>query len=492
MGNGNARSGNRGPKNASNWQMEAIAKIPPHNKEVEEAVLGAILITKDAIDRVVDQLQPNSFYVQTHQDIFDAILTLYKTNSPIDLVTVVEQLRKKDLLESVGGPYALAKLTNNIVSSANIEAHAKILTQKWIKRQMSAFGGALWQKGFDAAEDDLEILEFAEKELFAITTSINKKNYSRLDDGYFEMVKRIEHLRRQEHHLVGIPSGYTELDRVTHGFRRGDLIILAARPSMGKTALALNLADNASVHSIKPTPAAIFSLEMSIDQLSERMLSRITQIPMELIVTGKMNDAEMDRFLKAQKEVARRNIYVDDTARSLFEIKGRARRMVQKDNVGLIIIDYLQLMEGGSEGNREQEISTISRGLKSLAKELQVPIVALSQLSRKVEERKEGDRRPRLSDLRESGAIEQDADMVMFLYRPEYYDINANEMGDSTKGYTELDIRKHRNGQLATILLQANLSTQDFKAYEQGEKPSQVSPQAWRPVQQGNEEHRLF
>src|SRR5215467_8339722 len=399
-------------------------KVPPQAKDLEEAVLGAIMLEKNAFDAVIEILKPECFYVEAHQLIFKAMQSLANKSQPIDILTVAEELRTKEELEVVGGPYYVTRLTNAVVSSAHIEAHARIILQKFIQRELIRISGEIIGDAYEDSTDVFDLLDDAESKLFEITNNHLRKNFDTIDSVLVKTIQRIEDLRHKNEDVTGVPSGYSSLDRVTYGWQNTDLIILAARPSVGKTALALNLARNAALHASKPTPVAVFSLEMSAGQLVQRILAAESEIWLEKIARGKLEEHEMKQlYAKGIQRLAQAPIFIDDTAAlNIFELRAKCRRLKNKHNIGLIIIDYLQLMSGASGGkntNREQEISQISRALKGLAKELQVPIIALSQLSRAVESRKEGEKIPQLSDLRESGAIEQDADMVMFLYRPE-------------------------------------------------------------------------
>jgi replicative DNA helicase len=393
--------------------------------------------------------------------------SLTTKNLPIDLLTVVEELKTSEELEMIGGPYYVTKLTNAVVSTANIEAHSRIVLQKFLQRELIRISGEVITEAFEESTDVFDLLDHAETKLFEITNNYLRKNFTDFHAVLLNTLDRIEDLRTKNEDITGVPSGFQSLDRVTFGWQQTDLIILAARPSVGKTAFALNLARNAAMHPTKPTPVAFFSLEMSAAQLAQRILSAESEIMLEKIARGKLEDHELQQlYKKGIERLTKAPLFIDDSAAlNIFEFRAKARRLVTKHNVGLIIIDYLQLMSGSSDNrntNREQEISHISRNLKSLAKELNVPIVALSQLSREVEKRKDGNKMPQLSDLRESGAIEQDADMVMFLYRPEYYDMTTNEMGESNKGETHIRIAKHRNGSLETIKLRAVLAIQKF------------------------------
>lgn len=446
-------------------------KVPPQARDLEEAVLGAIMLEKSAFDTVVEILKPECFYVDAHQRIYKAMQGLAQKSMPIDMLTVVEELRLKEELELIGGPYYVTKLTNAVVSSANIETHARIILQKFIQRDLIRISGEIISDAYEDSTDVFDLLDEAESKLFDITNNHLRKNFDSIDTVLVKTIQRIEDMRNRQEDITGVPSGFASLDRITYGWQPTDLVILAARPSVGKTAFALNLARNAALSAVKPTPIAFFSLEMSSSQLVQRILSAESEIWLEKIARGKMEEHEMQQLYRnGVKRLQDARIFIDDTpALNIFELRAKCRRLKNKHNVGLVIIDYLQLMSGTGDkrnANREQEISTISRNLKGLAKELGIPIIALSQLSREVEKRKEGDKMPQLSDLRESGAIEQDADMVMFLYRPEYYNITANEMGESNKGETHVRIAKHRNGSLETIKLRALLHIQKFVEME--------------------------
>jgi replicative DNA helicase len=384
----------------------------------------------------------------------------------------------------------VTKLTNAVVSSANIETHARIILQKFIQRELIRISGEIIGDAYEDSTDVFDLLDDAESKLFEITNNHLRKNFDSIDTVLVKTIQRIEDLRHKQDEITGVPSGFPSLDKITYGWQPTDLIILAARPAVGKTAFALNLARNAALHPTKPTPVAFFSLEMSSAQLVQRILSAESEIFMEKIARGRLEEHEMKQlYKKGIDRLAKAPIFIDDTpALNIFELRAKCRRLKNKHNVGFIIIDYLQLMSGAGDnknGNREQEISRISRDLKGLAKELQVPIIALSQLSRAVESRKEGEKIPQLSDLRESGAIEQDADMVMFLYRPEYYGITANEMGESNKGETHVKIAKHRNGSLETIKLRALLHIQKFTEYGEDDFGGIGMPAggSWKPVQ---------
>ena len=468
-----------------------FGKIPPQARDLEEAILGAIMLEKSAFDVVVEILKPECFYIEAHQKIYKAMQNLQIKNLPIDLLTVVEELKFNEELEFVGGAYTITKLTNVVVSSANIEAHSRIVLQKFIQRELIRISGEIIGEAYEESADVFDLLDEAESKLFKITNNHLRKNFDDIGNILIKTINRIDEMRNRQDEMTGVPTGFPSLDKLTYGWQPTDLIILAARPSVGKTAFALNLARTAALHPTKPTAVGFFSLEMSSSQLVQRILSAESEIWLEKIARGKLEEHEMKQlYKKGIEKLSKAPIFIDDSAAlNIFELRAKCRRLKSKHNIGIIIIDYLQLMSGSADrnSNREQEISKISRDLKSLAKELQIPIIALSQLSREVEKRKEGNKIPQLSDLRESGAIEQDADMVMFLYRPDYYDVTTNEMGESNKGETYVKVAKHRNGSLDTIKLKAELHIQRFIEEEGG--GDNFNPNfgggSWKPVQGG-------
>ncbi len=443
-------------------------KLPPQNKELEEVVLGAIMLEKDKLSDVLETLPtPECFYVDAHQKIFSAIRRLADVGKPVDILTVTEELRRTDDLELAGGHFAVTKLTMNVVSSANVVAHAHIIKEKFIQRELIRICGQIVADSYEDKMDVFDLLDKAETELFEVGNAYLRNNYTSLQDVIVDTIKQIEESKNRKEDITGVASGYPSLDAITAGWQKSDLIILAARPSVGKTAFALNLAMNAAMHPTKPGGVAIFSLEMSSSQIVKRMLSAVTEVRLESITRGSLQDYEFEQINHRMDKLAKAPIFLDDQAGlNIFELRAKCRRLKTKHDIQLVVIDYLQLMHGPSEknGNREQEISKISRELKALAKELDIPIIALSQLSRGVESRT--NKVPMLSDLRESGAIEQDADMVMFIYRPEYHGITDNEMGEPIEGETHINIAKHRNGQLATVKLKAVLEYQKFVEVE--------------------------
>ena len=477
-----------------------FGKVPPQAKELEEAVLGAIMLEKGAFDIVVEILKPECFYLESHQKIYMAMKALANKQQPIDLLTVVEELKFREDLDFVGGPYYVSKLTNSVVSSANIEAHTRIVVQKFIQRELIRISGEIIGDAYEDSTDVFDMLDDAEAKLFEITNNHLRRNFDSIDSVLVKTIESIEYMRNRQEDITGIPTGFPSLDKLTYGWQPTDLIILAARPSVGKTAFALNLARSAALHPTRPTAVGFFSLEMSSAQLVQRILSAESEIWLEKISRGRLEEHEMKQlYKKGIDRLTKAPIYIDDSAAlNIFELRAKCRRLKNKHNVGIIIIDYLQLMSGSADrnSNREQEISKISRDLKSLAKELSIPIIALSQLSREVEKRKEGNKIPQLSDLRESGAIEQDADMVMFLYRPDYYDQIQNEFGESNKGETYVKIAKHRNGSLDTIKLKALLHIQKFIEDENTDTghPGGLPKEGnWRPVSEtGGNDAKMY
>src|SRR5690625_3030724 len=460
-------------RKSSDISSLVYGKIPPQARDLEEAVLGAIMLERGAFDTAVEILRPECFYVEAHQRIFNAMRNLSDKSMPIDLLTVVEELKVNGDIEMVGGPYYLTRLTNMVASTANMEAHARIVLQKFIQRELIRISGEIIKDAFEDSTDVFDLMNSAEKKLYEITDTHLRKNYTNIGDVLKQTLERIEILRESDEDISGAPSGYQHLDNITRGWQPTDLIILAARPSVGKTAFALNLALNASTDSKKPTPAAIFSLEMSVGQIVQRMLSMKSEVLLERISSGKMEDYEMKQLMvKGIEPLSETKIFLDDTpALNMFELRAKCRRLKHKSGLGLVIIDYLQLMSGADGGNtnREQGLSKVSRDRKALATRLDLPVLALSQLSREVERRRDSNKMPMLSDLRESGAIEQDADMVLFLYRPEYHDQDTDEMGESIKGLTQVKIAKHRNGKLDTINFRAQLDIQRFEEINDAE-----------------------
>lgn len=428
-------------------------RVPPQAVDFEEAVLGSMLIDNTAIGDVIDILSPESFYREQNKIIYATIKELFGDSQPIDILTVANALRTKAMLEAIGGEYYLIQLSQKVSSSAHSEFHARVIVQKYLQREMIRVASDIIEKSFDETTDVFDLLDESEQALFDVAHKNVSKNYESAEGLIKEAIQRIEEISKKEG-LSGIPSGFTGVDRVTSGWQPSDLVILAARPGMGKTAFVLSMARNIAVDHKRPV--AVFSLEMSSVQLITRLISSETGITSEKLRKGTLDDVEWQQLLTKVKTLESAPLFIDDTpALSVFDLRAKCRRLVAQKNIQMIIIDYLQLMTVGGQkqsGNREQEISTISRSLKSIAKELNVPVIALSQLSRAVETRG-GDKRPMLSDLRESGAIEQDADIVSFIYRPEYYDITEWADGEPSDGQAEFIIAKHRNGSLENVRL---------------------------------------
>ncbi len=428
------------------------AKIPPQAPEIEESVLGALMLEKDALTSVIDILRPENFYKEAHQEIYRAIVKLFNDAEPIDMLTIVNQLRKDGKLELVGGSYFLTSLTTRVGSASNVEFHARIIVEYAIMRELIAIANKVLQSAYEDSKDPFELLDQTEQAFFEVTDSHVRKNYCPVHSLLKEAITELEAKRQHKDGLTGVPSGFTELDRVTSGWQKADLVIVAARPGMGKTAFLLSVLRNAAVD--HGHPVAIFSLEMASLQLLNRLISAESDVEGEKIRKGSMAEYEWEQMMHKTSRLSKAPIYIDDTpALSIFELRAKCRRLKAKQDIQLIAVDYLQLMSGESikgSGNREQEIASISRSLKSIAKELHVTILVGSQLSRAVEIRG-GSKRPQLSDLRESGSIEQDADLVLFLYRPEYYGMTEDSENNSLTGFTEVIVAKHRNGALDSV-----------------------------------------
>ena len=432
-----------------------FGKVQPQALQLEEAVLGALMLDKDGLPAVMDILRPESFYTEAHQAIYKAITELFRGSKPIDLLTVTEELRKMGAIETIGGSYHLVELTNRVGSAANIEYHARIIAQKHIQRELIKVSTNIIRDAYEDSTDVFDLLDKAEQSLFSITETNLSRSFEGMNTLAGKLLKQIELLSQKKDGLTGVPTGFTELDRLTSGWQPSDLVIVAARPSMGKTAFTLSLARNAAMEFGKGV--ALFSLEMSSLQLVQRLVSMESEVGSSKLRTGQLEAHEWQQLHTAIEKMSKAPIFIDDTPGiNVFELRAKCRRLKAQHDIQLIIIDYLQLMTGGTDGhrggNREQEISAISRALKGLAKELNVPVIALSQLSRAVETRG-GTKKPQLSDLRESGAIEQDADIVSFIYRPEYYQIMEDENGNSTKGMASIIVSKHRNGALGEVNL---------------------------------------
>ncbi len=432
--------------------VNEFGKLQPQNLELEDAVLGALMLEKDAYSKVVDILKPDCFYNPENQKIYEAIQTLGSMSQPIDMLTVTEQLRVLGTLDEVGGPVRISRLTASVSSAANIEFHARIVAQKYLARELISFSSQIQSLAFDDSIDILDVLHEAEGKLFELSQSNLKKDVTRIDPVILDALKKLEEAGNRQDGLSGLATGFDEIDRMTSGWQPSDLVIIAARPAMGKTAFVLSMALRMAVN--YNTPVAVFSLEMSNLQLVNRLISNICEIPGNKIKSGNLTSQDWEQLHTRIRPLHSAPLYIDDTPNlSVFELRTKARRLVREFDVKIIVIDYLQLMNasGMKFGSREQEVSTISRSLKQLAKELDIPIIALSQLNRSVENRTDG-KVPQLSDLRESGAIEQDADMVCFIHRPEYYYKSGEDPeGKDIRGLAKFIFAKHRSGAVGDV-----------------------------------------
>lgn len=449
-------------------QKEAI--IPPHNTEAESSLLGAILIDTDAIVRVADIISVEDFYDERHQRIFEAIKKLYEKHSPIDVLTLSDQLKSSGFLDIIGGAGYLTELTNYVPTAAHVEEYANIVAQKAIRRRLIKASQTMVTFGYDEEKPIQDLIESAESELFQVSQQHVKQDISSIEDILAESFKRLDELHKDKGKIRGIPTGLRDLDNILAGLQRSDLIILAARPSMGKTALTLNLAHNIATKT--ELPVLVFSLEMSKEQIVDRMLSMESGVDAWNIRTGNLSDTDFEKIGQAMGTLSEAPIYIDDTPGiTVSDMRTKARREQHQRQLGAIMVDYLQLMSGGSrfgsDANRVQEISEISRGLKAIARELNVPVVALSQLSRSVESR--SPQIPQLADLRESGSIEQDADVVAFIYREDYYNPDTDR-----KNLTDIFIKKHRNGPTGQVELYFDRERQRFKSLDKRQASSHV------------------
>jgi replicative DNA helicase len=431
-----------------------IGKLPPQAVDLEQAVLGAMMLDKNAINDTLDSLNPNCFYEPKHYYIYKAIRELFASSNPIDLLTVTQHLRKEGELELAGGATYIAQLTTRVASAAHAEYHSRIISQKFIQREIIRMCSEVLREAYDETTDVFDLLNKAEGDLFKIAENNMKKNVDMMKDVVKSAIREIEIASKNSDGISGIPTGFRDLDKLTSGWQRSDMIVIAARPAMGKTAFVLSMARNTAVD--YNMGVAIFSLEMSSVQLVKRLIASESRISAEKLRKGDLAEHEFQQLHSRISKLATAPIFIDDTPGiSVFDLRAKCRRLKSQYDIQMVIIDYLQLMTAGGakgSGNREQEISTISRSIKEIAKELNVPVIALSQLSRSVETRG-GDKRPILSDLRESGAIEQDADIVSFLYRPEYYGLTQSEDGESNLGVGEVIVAKHRNGATDNVRL---------------------------------------
>ncbi len=432
-------------------KLKSAAKKPPSVPEVEMAVLGAMLLDNNAIPKVIEVLKPEHFFDPRNKIIFSAVTALYEANEPLDTVSLYEELKKENKVEDAGGAAYLGKLSQDISSAANIDYHSRVVLEKWILRQLISTSLEIAGSAYEGSEDVFDLLDAAESKIFSITEEGTKESYKSMEKAVKEALELIEAIHSKSLANVSVPSGYFALDDMLGGFQKSDLIIVAARPSMGKTAFALSLCRNAAIDF--EIPIAFFSLEMSTIQLATRLISSEARINAHSVRTGKFRAEDGQKISRTVHKLSKAPIYIDDTpALSILELRAKARRLKTERNVGLIVIDYLQLMTAaGRMESREREISQISRSLKALAKELNIPVIALSQLNRVVETTTT--KRPMLSHLRESGSIEQDADVVLFLYRPEVYGITQTNEGNSTEGIAEVIIGKQRNGPVGEVQL---------------------------------------
>lgn len=431
------------------------AHIQPQAPEIERAVLGALLIDKNAFEMVCQWLTPETFYLPNHQKIYSAIRDLALAEKPVDVLTVTETLAKMGLLEEIGGPATISEISCRVASSANVDFHARILAQKYLLRQLILFTSDIQTKAFDETIDVDDLMQHAEGRIFELAKRNIKQDFCDIKEAVLESYDKTMRAYSNKGELTGVPTGYSRLDEVTNGWQSTDFIVLAGRPAMGKTSFALSLLKNIAVE--RKIPSAFFSLEMSKVQLADRLIANVTDIEVTKIANGQLSDIELSQYDSNLPTLMDAPIYIDDTpGLSLMELRTKARRLVREHGVKIIFIDYLQLMNanGMHFSSRQEEVSTISRSLKGLAKELNLPVIALSQLNRGVESREglEG-KRPQLSDLRESGAIEQDADMVLFVHRPEYYHIFNDDQGHDLRGKAQIIIAKHRKGATSDILL---------------------------------------
>ncbi|MFT5779070.1 MAG: replicative DNA helicase [Crocinitomicaceae bacterium] len=437
----------------ANVASELGGRVPPQAVDLEKAVLGAMMLEKNAVTETIDILSQESFYDPKHQYIFAVIKELFGTSKPIDILTVTDKLQKNGELEAAGGAAYISQLTSRIASTAHVEYHARIISEKHIKRELIRMCGEVMKEAFDDTNDVFDVLNKAEGDLFKIAENNMGKAVDVMQNVIRVAIEEIEAAAKNPDGISGVPSGFYALDKVTAGWQRSDMIVIAARPAMGKTAFVLSMARNTAVDHNQGV--AIFSLEMSAVQLVKRLIASETRLSAEKLRKGDLRDDEFQQLHTRISKLATAPLYIDDTPGiSIFDLRAKCRRLKMQYDIQMVIIDYLQLMTAGgkNQGNREQEISSISRSIKEIAKELNVPMIALSQLSRSVEQRG-GDKRPILSDLRESGAIEQDADIVSFIYRPEYYGFLQDEEGNSNAGIGEIIIAKHRNGALDSVKL---------------------------------------
>jgi replicative DNA helicase len=461
-------------------RVPAEGRVPPAAVDIEEQVLGAMLLEREAISKVLEVLDPDTFHSERNRRIFEAIVVLFERNEPADSITVGEELRRQGRLDSVGGGTYLVELTMKVTSGANVEFHARIILEKALLRKLISETSMIAGRAYQQTEDAFDMLDQAEQAIFKISEWRLKKSFVSMKDAVHDTMEMLDKIHNKHDGVTGVPTGFPKIDNLTGGWQASDLIIIAGRPSSGKTAFALSLAANAAMHRARPTAVGIFSLEMSTRQLILRLLCAQGRLDAHALRTGRFPDAEWRRVAMAAGEIAKAKIFIDDTpGLSILELRAKARRLRAEHDAGLIIVDYLQLMQGPkSAENREKEISAISRSLKGLAKELDLPVIALSQLSRAVEGRP--DKRPILSDLRESGAIEQDADVVIFVHREEMFADPKAESTEKKKGQAEIIIGKQRNGPID------NVDLRFVKEYARFENPAPAGLEVYIPADDGN------
>jgi replicative DNA helicase len=446
-------------------------RVPPQAMDVEAAVLSGMLLEKEAIAKAIEVLDDSAFYKPAHQSIYRAMLALFERSEPVDLITLTEELRRRGELEKIGGEFFLAELTSKVTSAANIEYHAHIVLEKALMRQLITASSSVINKAYNEAEDALGLLDEAEQSIFDISEQRMKKSFVSMNVAVHKTMDMLQSIHGKHSGVTGVPSGFADLDNLTAGFQPSDLVIIAGRPSQGKTALVLSMARNAAV--LHDVPIGMFSLEMSAQQLVMRLMCAEARVDAHKVRTGRLPEDEWKKLSMSVGRLYKAKIFIDDTpALGILELRAKARRLKAEHNIGMVIVDYLQLMQGPRAQSREQEISGISRSLKALAKELNIPVLALSQLNRSVEART--DKRPALADLRESGAIEQDADVVLFVHRPEMFGIEEQQ-GESTEGLAEIIIGKQRNGPVDTVKLQFK---KEYARFENrlGFRPDSIVP----------------
>ena len=465
---------NRSNNRTNKTQIDTnYAHLQPQAVELEKVVLGSLLIDADAFSVVSEVLKPATFYDPRHQKIYEAIQTMNMEERPVDIMTIIDELTKMGEIQKVGGAAYLMEISSQVASAAHVEYHARILAQKYLQRQLIHYAGDIETQAYDESVDVDELMQHAEGELFQLSQGNMKQDYTQIDPVIKDAVDILQRAAQNKGGLTGIPTGYQQMDEMTSGWQPSDLVIIAGRPAMGKTSFALSIAKNVAVD--YGVPIGFFSLEMNNVQLVNRLISNVCEISGKKILNGQLDPAEWERLDKKIRALTGAPIYVDDTpGLSVFELRTKARRLVREKGVKILMIDYLQLMNanGMKFGSRQEEVSTISRSLKGLAKELNIPVLALSQLSRNVE-----GKRPQLSDLRESGAIEQDADMVLFDHRPEYYHIYQDEKGNDLHGMAQIIIAKHRKGATGDVLLNFRGEFTRF----------QDPTDSYTPVQEGGE-----